>query len=269
MAQAEVAGSEHTEAGGGGSKYLALTAMLFAVAMTFIDQTIVSIAVPRIQGELDLSLGRRAVGDQRVHPRAGRGLRLRWPARRRRRVTADGADRHRRLRRVVGAVRGDPDRLVRRDVDRLLPGAAGVLRSRHDSRPRWPSWCPSFPLRERGKALAIFFGVSGGLTAIGPIAGGYLTQWTWRAIFWINVPIAIIAIVLDRHGPHQHQGPPRADRLSGRRPGRGGHGAERARASSRRATWSWSNVGTWLCIVGGLAIIVLFVFVAAAARSTR
>src|ERR1700754_424916 len=54
----------------------------------------------------------------------------------------------------------------------------------------------AFPIRERGRALAIFFGVSGGLTAIGPILGGYLTQWTWRAIFWINVPVAIIALVL-------------------------------------------------------------------------
>ena len=44
--------------------------------------------------------------------------------------------------------------------------------------------------------MAIFFGISGGLTAIGPIAGGYLTQWTWRAIFWINIPVAIIALVL-------------------------------------------------------------------------
>ncbi len=28
----------------------------------------------------------------------------------------------------------------------------------------------TFPLRERGKALALFFGIAGGLTAIGPIA---------------------------------------------------------------------------------------------------
>ena len=54
----------------------------------------------------------------------------------------------------------------------------------------------AFPIAERGRALAIFFGVSGGLTAIGPIAGGYLTQWTWRAIFWINIPVAIVALVL-------------------------------------------------------------------------
>jgi MFS family permease len=53
MAQAGTA--EATASTGGGSKYLALTAMVFAVAMTFIDQTIVSIAVPNIQGQLALS----------------------------------------------------------------------------------------------------------------------------------------------------------------------------------------------------------------------
>jgi MFS family permease len=34
------------------------------------------------------------------------------------------------------------------------------------------------------------------MTSIGPLAGGYLTQWTWRAIFWINVPVAILALIL-------------------------------------------------------------------------
>src|SRR3984893_14875852 len=42
-------------AAGGRSRSLILTAMIFAVAMTFIDQTIVSIAAPKIQGELNLS----------------------------------------------------------------------------------------------------------------------------------------------------------------------------------------------------------------------
>ena len=37
------------------SKWLILTAMIFAVSMTFIDQTIVSIAVPDIQEELSLT----------------------------------------------------------------------------------------------------------------------------------------------------------------------------------------------------------------------
>src|ERR1700690_820936 len=40
---------------GGGSRNLILAAMIFAVSMTFIDQTIVSIAVPNIQKELHLT----------------------------------------------------------------------------------------------------------------------------------------------------------------------------------------------------------------------
>src|SRR3954453_20732462 len=53
----------------------------------------------------------------------------------------------------------------------------------------------SFPAEERGKGLAVFFIVAGLFTAIGPIAGSYLTQyWTWRAIFWINVPVALLSL---------------------------------------------------------------------------
>jgi EmrB/QacA subfamily drug resistance transporter len=53
----------------------------------------------------------------------------------------------------------------------------------------------AFPPEQRGKGLATFFIVAGLFTAIGPIAGAYLTQfWTWRAIFWINVPVAILAL---------------------------------------------------------------------------
>jgi MFS family permease len=47
QAQASATGSR--------SKNLVLTAMIFAVSMTFIDQTIVSIAVPEIQRELGLT----------------------------------------------------------------------------------------------------------------------------------------------------------------------------------------------------------------------
>ena len=41
--------------GGSGSRNLVLAAMIFAVSMTFIDQTIVSIAAPKIQHELGLT----------------------------------------------------------------------------------------------------------------------------------------------------------------------------------------------------------------------
>ena len=44
-----------TARAGGRSRSLILAAMIFAVAMTFIDQTIVSIAAPKIQADLGLS----------------------------------------------------------------------------------------------------------------------------------------------------------------------------------------------------------------------
>jgi MFS family permease len=34
------------------------------------------------------------------------------------------------------------------------------------------------------------------LTAVGPILGGYLTQWTWRAIFWVNIPVENIVLAI-------------------------------------------------------------------------
>src|SRR4029079_14502584 len=53
----------------------------------------------------------------------------------------------------------------------------------------------AFPPADRGTGLSVFFIVAGLFTALGPIAGSYLTEyWTWRAIFWINVPVAILAL---------------------------------------------------------------------------
>lgn len=54
-----------------------------------------------------------------------------------------------------------------------------------------------FPPQERGTAMG-FFGVPALLApALGPTLGGYLVTFVgWQAIFYINVPIGIIAIIL-------------------------------------------------------------------------
>ncbi|MFT4164363.1 MAG: MFS transporter [Microlunatus sp.] len=54
----------------------------------------------------------------------------------------------------------------------------------------------TFPRAGRAKAMASFFAVTGAMTAIGPIAGGFLTQWTWRSVFWVNVPLAVVASII-------------------------------------------------------------------------
>jgi EmrB/QacA subfamily drug resistance transporter len=51
--------------------------------------------------------------------------------------------------------------------------------------------------RERAMAIGIWGSVVGVSLGLGPIVGGVLTDSVgWRAIFWVNVPIGIAAIVL-------------------------------------------------------------------------
>jgi EmrB/QacA subfamily drug resistance transporter len=51
--------------------------------------------------------------------------------------------------------------------------------------------------RERAWAIGIWGGTVGVSIGLGPVIGGLLTQTIgWRAIFWINVPIGIAALVL-------------------------------------------------------------------------
>lgn len=54
----------------------------------------------------------------------------------------------------------------------------------------------SFSREGRAKAMATFFAITGAMTAIGPIAGGYLSQWTWRSIFWVNIPLALVSFAI-------------------------------------------------------------------------
>ena len=51
--------------------------------------------------------------------------------------------------------------------------------------------------RERAQAIGVWGGVVGISMALGPVVGGALTDAAgWRSIFWINVPIGVLAIVL-------------------------------------------------------------------------
>jgi EmrB/QacA subfamily drug resistance transporter len=62
--------------------------------------------------------------------------------------------------------------------------------------------------RDRGVAYGLWGAVSGASAAIGPIAGGLLTQGiSWRWIFFVNLPVSVAAIALcvlvleDAHAP--------------------------------------------------------------------
>jgi EmrB/QacA subfamily drug resistance transporter len=51
--------------------------------------------------------------------------------------------------------------------------------------------------RERARAIGWWGGVAGVSIAAGPLLGGALVQlFDWRAVFWVNIPVGIAAIIL-------------------------------------------------------------------------
>src|SRR5689334_18051609 len=55
----------------------------------------------------------------------------------------------------------------------------------------------SFRGRDRGVAFGVWGAVTGISTALGPVLGGVITtEWSWRGIFLVNVPIGVRAVAL-------------------------------------------------------------------------
>ncbi|MFJ9428458.1 MFS transporter [Streptomyces sp. NPDC101490] len=237
---------------------MALAAMMFAVAMTFIDQTIVSIAAPEIVRELGLSSsGMQWVVNAYLLALAaffalgGRLADLYGP----RRVVVAGT-----LVFVIASVlcgcvpsgaHAQTWLIVFRAVQGLgaallFPAALAVV-------------VAVFPVERRGRALALFFGVSGALTALGPLLGGWLTaSWTWRAVFWVNVPVALVALVLTARAHIRDR--PRTGTLDVPGAVLVAVGMGLSVLGFQQAwSWGWGSWATWLCVVGGLAVLYVFV----------
>ena len=66
----------------------------------------------------------------------------------------------------------------------LVPGSLAIISS-------------SFPLEERGRAIGTWSGFSAMTAAVGPVLGGWLiAHVSWRAVFFINVPLALVVIAI-------------------------------------------------------------------------
>jgi len=83
----------------------------------------------------------------------------------------------------------------------LVPGSLSLLAAH-------------FPPGERGRAIGTWSGATALAAALGPLAGGFLVdRLSWRAIFFVNVPLAAIlaAIVLARVPETRDRGSRRVD----------------------------------------------------------
>jgi EmrB/QacA subfamily drug resistance transporter len=248
---------EEGKTGASGGSRLVLAAMIFAVSMMFIDQTIVAIAAPDLQADLGLS----ETGVQWII----NGYLLSLSA-----LFAFGG----RLADVVGhktmvivgvlvfatssalcgATPADSSISEAWIITfRVIQGAGAAL--------MFPAALAivlgAFPIEGRGQALAAFFGITGALTAVGPFAGGYLTEWTWRSIFWINIPVAIIALILTARAVKDNERRPAPIDYRGLVLIAGGMGLA-VLGLQQASNWGWTSPETLGCIVVGLVLLALF-----------
>ena len=127
----------------------------------------------------------------------------------------------------------------------------------------------AFPAGERGKAIGIWAGVSAIALALGPLLGGWLTEdVSWRAIFFLNLPVAVGAIVVTLFAAEESRDETVSRRSRLPRHRRADRRPHRARARPRRG----QLVGLGLARILGLfalSVVALIGFVQIEKRLAR
>ena len=169
-----------------------LAATILGTSMAFIDGTVVNVALPALQRDLTAT----AADVQWVVEAytlllaalllVGGSLGDRWG---RRRVFGAGIALFALASIACGIAPSPLSLIAARAVQGvgaalLVPGSLAIISA-------------SFPEAERGRAIGTWSGFSAITTALGPVLGGYLIERvSWRAVFFLNVPLAAIVLLI-------------------------------------------------------------------------
>jgi EmrB/QacA subfamily drug resistance transporter len=174
-------------------RWLVLGTMCLSLLLIVMDNTIVNVAIPTLQRDLDASTSQlQWVVDSYILVFAGLLL-------------------------TMGAL---GDRFGRRGalaIGLIIMGGASVLSSFADSADQLIATRAAMGIgaamimpatlsiitnvftdrRERAQAIAIWSATAGAAVAIGPVTGGWLLEhFWWGSVFLVNVPVVVVALVL-------------------------------------------------------------------------
>lgn len=186
-----------------------LVATILASAMTFIDGTVVNVALPALQADLHatitdvqwvveayaLFLGALILVGGSMGDQLGR-----------KRVFLSGVAFFTASSVLCGVAASSRVLIVGRALQGigaafLVPGSLAIISATFDD-------------AERGRAIGTWSGFSAITTAVGPVIGGWLIEHvSWRAAFFINVPLAAVVLVLSLRFMDESNDPSRTRKI--------------------------------------------------------